>query len=281
MNLKGSAEIYGVVGYPVKHSLSPVFQNRAFEHLGLEAVYIPFEVPPEGLEGFIEGLRRIGNLRGINVTVPHKEEVVRLADFLSDEVREIGSANTLRFSEGRIEAFNTDWIGFLRAVELIMEIKGKRVLVLGAGGASRAVVYALKKGGAEVSLWNRTRERAESLSEEFGVKLAEDLEEEVRRSEAIVNTTSVGLRDEDPPLFNYELLREDQAVVDIIYRETPLIRKAKEKGCRYQTGFPMLVYQGAESFRIWTGCEPPVKVMELSLADYGYPTENSRTHPQT
>ncbi len=281
MNLKGSAEIYGVVGYPVKHSLSPVFQNRAFEHLGLEAVYIPFEVPPEGLESFIEGLRQIRNLRGINVTVPHKEEVLKLADFLSDEVREIGSANTLRFSEERIEAFNTDWIGFLRAVELITEIKGKRVLVLGAGGASRAVVYALKKGGAEVSLWNRTRERAESLSEEFGVKLAEDLEEEVRRSEVIVNTTSVGLRDEDPSLFNYELLREDQAVVDIIYRETPLIRKAKEKGCRYQTGFPMLVYQGAESFRIWTGCEPPLKVMELSLGDYGYPTESSRTHPQT
>ncbi|WP_457600989.1 shikimate dehydrogenase [Hydrogenivirga sp.] len=281
MNLKGSTQIYGVVGYPVTHSLSPVFQNAALRHLGLNAVYVPLQIPPEVFKEALLGLKNVENVKGLNVTVPHKERALDLADTLSEDAKNIGAVNTLRFNEGRIEAFNTDWVGFLRAAELITPLKDQRVLVLGAGGASRAVIYALNRAGAQVLIWNRTPEKAKKLAEEFGAKHTDKLEDALKECSILVNTTSVGLREEDPPLFDYSLLSPDHVVIDIIYRETPLIRAAKERGCRYQTGFPMLVYQGAESFRIWTGCEPPVKVMELSLRDYGYPIESSRTLRQT
>jgi len=275
MRLRGTTELFGVVGFPVKHSLSPVFQNAAFSHMGLDAVYVPFEIRPENLKDGIRGLMLAG-VKGLNVTLPHKEAVLELADEKSQEVVEIGSANTLKLSEGRIEAYNTDWIGFLKAAREITDLKGKKVLLLGAGGASRAVLYALKKGGAQTFLWNRTREKGVRLAQEFGATVVDVLEDVLEEVQVVVNATSSGLREEDPPLFDYQKLREDHVVVDLIYRETPLIRVAKEKGCRFQTGLPMLLYQGAESFRIWTGCEPPLKVMRLSLKDYGYPIENSR-----
>lgn len=281
MNLKGSAEIYGVVGYPVRHSLSPVFQNAAFRYLGLEAVYIPIEVSPEGLGDLINGLKLMENFKGLNVTVPHKEAVLDLSDSLSEEVKKIGAANTLLFRDGSIEAYNTDWLGFLRSAELVTTLEGRKVLVLGAGGASRAVLYALNRAKAEVFLWNRTKEKALKLSRDFNTDVVDDVEDALAECEVVVNTTSVGLKEGDPPLFNYDLLRGEQVVIDIIYRETPLIKAAKGKGCKYVTGFPMLVYQGAESFRIWTGCEPPVKIMELSLKDYGYFIESSRTPQRT
>lgn len=275
MRLRGTTELFGVVGFPVRHSLSPVFQNAAFSHMGLDAVYVPFEIRPENLKDGIRGLMLAG-VKGLNVTLPHKEAVLELADEKSQEVVEIRSANTLKLSEGRIEAYNTDWIGFLKAAREITDLKGKKVLLLGAGGASRAVLYALKKEGAQTFLWNRTREKGVRLAEEFGATVVDAPEDALEEVQVVVNATSSGLREEDPPLFDYQKLREDHVVVDLIYRETPLIRVAKEKGCRFQTGLPMLLYQGAESFRIWTGCEPPLKVMRLSLKDYGYPIENSR-----
>ncbi len=276
MRITGRTDLYGVVGYPVQHSLSPVFQNAAFSHLGIDAVYLPFEVKPEDLEVALRGLQLSG-VRGLNVTVPHKETALKLADWASPDAREIGSANTLRFTDRGIEAYNTDWMGFLRSLEEILDPAGRRVLVLGAGGASRAVVYALRKVSAEVFLWNRTRERAEALAERFGVQVVDSPEEVLDHVDVVVNTTSVGLREDDPPPLSTEALRGEHVVVDLIYRETALIRAAREKGCRAQTGFPMLLYQGAESFRIWTGCEPPLQVMKLSLLEFGYPTGCSRT----
>ncbi len=276
MNITGAAEVYGVIGFPIKHSLSPVFQNAAFSYIGIDAVYLPFEIKPENLKEAILGFRAIG-VKGLNVTIPHKEAVLKLADFVSEEANSIGAANTLKFTDGRIEAYNTDWIGFLRAAEEITQLKGKKVLVLGAGGASRAVIYALKKAGAYVLLWNRTIEKAYKLSEEFGVDVVENVGVSVKKADVIVNTTSVGLKEDDKPIFDYSLIEERHTVIDIIYKETSLIKEAKRRGCKYQTGFPMLVYQGAESFRIWTGCEPPVKIMKLSLLKYGYSTDYSKT----
>lgn len=272
MNVRGSTEVYGVIGFPVKHSLSPVFQNAAFSYLGIDAVYVPFEIAPQDLEEALRGLKKSG-VKGLNVTVPHKEKVLNIADFLSEEVKEIGAANTLKFTLDGIEAYNTDWIGFLRAIEELTDPRGRKVLVLGAGGASRAVLYALKKVGAKIFLWNRTREKALNLSEEFGGEVVNSVEEILNEVEIIVNTTSVGLRPEDKPLFDYSKIGSFHTVVDLIYKETQLIKVAREKGCLYQNGFPMLVYQGAESFRIWTGCEAPVKIMKLALKDYGYATD--------
>jgi len=280
MNVRGSTEIYGVIGFPVKHSLSPVFQNAAFSYLGIDAVYVPFEIAPEDLEEALKGLKKVG-IKGLNVTVPHKEKVLSLADSLSEEVKEIGAANTLKFTLEGIEAYNTDWVGFLRAIEELRDPRGKRVLVLGAGGASRAVLYALKRVGARIYLWNRTKEKALRLSEEFEGEVVDSVEEVLDKVEVIVNTTSVGLKPEDKPLFDYSRIESSHIVVDLIYKETPLIKVAREKGCLYQNGFPMLVYQGAESFKIWTGCEAPVKIMKLALKDYGYVTNLTRTPQRT
>jgi shikimate dehydrogenase len=278
MTITGRAELYGVIGYPVRHSLSPVFQNAAFSYLGIEALYVPFEVKPEDLMEALKGLRKAG-VKGLNVTIPHKEAVLEMADRVSEDARDIGAVNTLVFSD-EVEAYNTDWIGFLRAAEEITDPEGRSVLLLGAGGSARAVAYALRKKNCTLYVWNRTRSKAEKLAEDFGLQVVGSPEEALDRVDLIVNTTSVGLKDEGR-LFDYSLLEPRHVVIDLIYRDTPLIRAARERGCRYQNGFPMLVYQGAESFRIWTGCEPPLKVMKRSLIPYGYPTDCPRTPLRT
>ncbi len=256
MEINGKTVLYGVIGNPVKHSLSPVFQNLAFRRAGLNAVYLPFELPIEDFESAMEGLLKVGNFKGCNITVPFKERILKFGDFLSEEVKEIGSANTLKKTEsGKIELYNTDWVGFLRHLKELVDPKGKKVLVLGAGGTAKAVVYALKKEGAEVFIWNRTSERAKSLADRFSVKSVENIEPQ--RFDVIVNTTSVGLKEEDPPLFDYSLISPNQVVYDVIYRETPLVREARKKGAKAANGLKMLLYQGIESFKIWTGKEPP------------------------
>jgi len=261
-------ELYGVIGYPVRHSLSPVFQNALIRYAGLNAVYLAFEVSPGDLSVAFAGFRKIG-LRGLNVTVPHKEAVLSLVDELDETAERIRAVNTVKFEGGRAFGYNTDWIGFLRALSLAgIEVRGRKVLLLGAGGASRAVLYALLREGAEVFIWNRTREKAVRLAGEFGARVADSPEEVLPQAEVIVNTTSVGLREEDPPLFDYELIRKNQAVVDIIYGETKLIKKAKEKGAKTLDGLPMLLFQGIESFRIWNGCEVPYSVALRAVEEY-------------
>ncbi len=262
--IKGDTDIYGVIGYPVKHSLSPVFQNSAFQELSINAVYVAFEPKPEDLEYAIKGLKAL-NVKGVNVTLPYKETVIHFANFLSEEVKVISSANTLKFAEEKIEAYNTDWKGFLQSIKEHIDPKGKKVIVLGAGGSTRAILFALKKAQADIYIWNRTKSKAEKLALIFGVKVVDKPEEIVKEIDIIVNTTSVGLRDKDPPLFDYNEITKNHLVFDIIYKNTKLLRKAKEKGAVAIDGLDMLVYQGAESFKIWTGREPPIKVMKKSL----------------
>ncbi len=268
MNLDGKTEVYGVIGYPIKHSLSPVFQNRAFEYHSINAVYVPFEVRPEEFETAFKGLKALG-VKGVNVTLPHKERALEFADFADHHAKAIGAANTLKFTQEGVYAYNTDWIGFLKAVKkLLPNLKGVRTLVLGAGGSSRAILYALKGEEAEVFLWNRTIEKAYKLCESFGCKVVKRPEYVLKEVKLIVNTTSSGLKEDDPPLFDYDLLEPSHTVVDIIYKETPLLKKAKEKGCPFQDGLDMLLYQGMESFRIWTGLEVPYEVVKEAVLKY-------------
>ncbi len=268
MTFDGKTQVYGILGYPVKHSLSPVFQNRAFRHFSLNAVYVPFEVKPEDFEIAFRGLKALG-VKGVNITLPHKERALELANFKDRHAQAIGSANTLKFTEEGVYAYNTDWIGFLKSVkELTPNLRDLKVLVLGAGGSARAVLYALKLEGARIFLWNRTEEKAKRLCEEFGCMHVKKPEEALEEAELIVNTTSLGLKNEDPPIFNYEELKPHHKVMDIIYRETPLLKSAKEKGCLYKDGLDMLLYQGMESFRIWTGYEVPYEVVKNSVLEY-------------
>jgi len=268
VNLRGDTQVYCIIGFPVRHSLSPVFQNSAFEHFGINAVYVPFEVKPENIKVALEGLKALG-IRGANVTLPYKEEALSWADHADKHAKIIGSANTLKFENGAVHAYNTDWVGFLKALKkLLPELRGRRALLLGAGGSARAILYGLLLEGVEVYIWNRTHERALRLSGELGGKVVKKPEEVIDRVEIIINSTSSGLKEDDPPLFDYSLLRLEHKVVDIIYRETPLIRSAKEKGCFFQDGLDMLLYQGMESFRIWTGLEVPYEVVREAVLRY-------------
>lgn len=268
MILDGKTEVYGVIGYPIRHSLSPVFQNEAIKYFSINAVYVPFEVKPEDFERAFLGLKALG-VKGVNITLPYKEKALELVDFLDPHAKAIGSLNTIKFTQDGSYGYNTDWIGFLRAVKrLLPDLKGKRTLVLGAGGSSRAILYALREEGVEIFLWNRTKDKAYRLCEVFDCQVVENLEEVIKKVELIINTTSVGLKEDDPPLFDYSLLDSGKKVMDIIYRETPLLKAAKEKGCDFQDGLDMLLYQGMESFKIWTGLEVPYHVVKNAILKY-------------
>ena len=248
-----------VLGYPVAHSRSPAMQNAALAELGLgdEWSYEAVEVAPDELEARVRAMPGEGFV-GANVTVPHKSAALALADSLSETAREIGAANTLSFVEGEIRADNTDAQGLLDA--LPESPGGKRALVLGAGGAARAIVWALLREGAEVEVWNRTELRSRHLCEELGGTPAES--PGVSDYGIVVNSTAVGLHGEDPfaelPL-TADAFASGQVVVDMVYgaEPTPLLRAAAAAGARIVDGREILVRQGALSLRIWTGREAP------------------------
>jgi shikimate dehydrogenase len=246
-------------------------QNAALKALGLdhEWSYGAIEVPPEGFEEQVRKLAASGEYRGLNITVPHKEAALRVATTPTREALAIGAANTLVFDGMAIEAHNTDVGGLIGALKGIAAPRGRRALVLGAGGASRAAIWALSQSGAVVDVelgvdvWNRSFERAERVAAELGgAPVPSPL---VRSYGIVVNTTTVGLRGEDP--FKYLPLGygfdSEQVVVDMVYGKdrTPLLAAADEAGATTVDGLEILVQQGARSLEIWTGCEPDLDVM--------------------
>ncbi len=276
MKVTGKTAVYGIFGYPVKHSLSPLMQNAAFRELGIDAVYVPFEVPPESLKEAVDGVRALG-IKGLNVTVPHKERIVEFLDYLSDDAEILSAVNTVKNENGRLTGYNTDAEGFLRSLlEEGVDLEGKRALMFGAGGAARAVGYALLKGGVKfLNIVNRNFPRAKAVGELLGKRgnvLVYPLKEStvdilLKDIDLIVNTTSVGMKPEDPVLFDYSKIPEGITVIDIIYNppETPLLKSARKKGCKTVNGLGMLVHQGAVAFEIWTGEKAPVETMRAVL----------------
>jgi len=255
-----------VLGYPVAHSRSPAMQNAALAALGLgdDWSYEAIEVAPDGFEERVLSMAAAG-FAGANVTVPHKGAALAVADELSEVAREIGAANTLIFSGGEIRAENTDAQGLLNA--MAVSPAGRRALVLGAGGAARAVVWALIREGAKVDIWNRTERRSRDLSAELGGSPV--VEPDPGAYELIVNSTAVGLRGEDP--FQGLPLAADgfvpgQLIVDLVYNAGPtkLLQAATAAGAAVVDGIEILVQQGALSLQIWTGREPPVEAMRAA-----------------
>lgn len=255
-----------VLGYPIGHSRSPAMQNAALAALGMggEWRYEAIEVAPDAFEARVREMPGEG-FAGANVTVPHKGAALALADTLSETAREIGAANTLVFADGEIRADNTDADGLLGA--LPSSPAGKRALVLGAGGAARAVVWALLREGAEVEVWNRTERRSVSLCEELGGRPVAAPDQ--ANYELLVNTTAVGLRSEVPfdelPLDPDRFVPE-QVLVDLVYGKEPsrLLAAAEAGGATVVDGLEVLVQQGALSLRIWTGREPPLDAMRAA-----------------
>jgi shikimate dehydrogenase len=248
----------GVLGFPVGHSRSPVMMNAAFAELGLDWRYLKLPVPPERFDETVRALPGSG-YRGANVTIPHKLAAHDLADELGDAARAIGAVNTLTFTEdGRIVGDNTDAGGLLDALG---EPLPPTALVLGAGGAARAALWALAEAGVEVTVWNRTPERAAELAHSFGVSASE----RPGPAELLVNATSIGFRPSDS-LDGLPLV-DARVVVDLVYgaAQTPFARWAEERGARLVDGLEVLVRQGARSLELWTGDEPPVDSMRRAV----------------
>ncbi len=267
----------GIIGFPIRHSISPAFQQAALDHLGLDATYQGWEVKPEDVGEFVNGLRSPGTL-GINVTVPHKEAVIPFLDEVDDWSTSAGAVNTIVNREGKLTGHNTDGPGFLRALREAGSFspQGKNVLVLGAGGAARGVVLALIRDGAgHIAIANRTLSRAQQLSrmardnglDAQSISLEEDgLAAAAASANLIVNCTTVGMSHGPdvagsplPP----SLIPATSLVYDLVYNplETPLLRDAARAGAGTLGGIYMLVYQGADSFKMWTGQDAPVAVM--------------------
>jgi shikimate dehydrogenase len=255
-----------VLGYPVGHSRSPAMHSAALAELGLgeEWSYEAIEVAPDAFEARVRAMSGEG-FAGANVTVPHKGAALSLADELSETAREIGAANTLVFDDAEVRAENTDAEGFLRSLPGSPD--GKRALVLGAGGAARAIVWALLREGAEVEVWNRTELRSQHLCEELGGETVDAPDQEAY--ELIVNTTAVGLGGEDPfaelPLIT-DAFAPSQTVVDMVYggEPTALLRAAAAAGSTTVDGIEILVQQGALSLETWTGRPAPLDTMRAA-----------------
>jgi len=245
---------YCVIGWPLAHTDSPKLHTAAFAQVGIEADYAAQSVPPEKLADFIEDF--MAHFAGANVTIPHKIAVIEYVDGLSEAAKKIGAVNTIVNEKGKLVGHNTDWIGARDALEKVggIELHGKNILILGAGGAARAVVYAMREAGAQVSIWNRTYERAQKLAAEFEVRPLQSISNE--NFDVIINTTSVGAapNDSDAPLPNYGF-PGSPAVMDIVYtpRMTRLLKEAQAAGCKIIMGDSMLKLQAQESFRLWTG----------------------------
>lgn len=272
--ITGRTQVVGVMGYPVEHSLSPAMHNAAFDALNMDWIYVPLLTPPESVQEAVGGLRAM-SFRGANITVPLKELIPPLMDELSEVAKQIGAVNTVcRREDGSLYGTSTDGIGFLRSLESEQVPLGEdlEVVVLGTGGSARAVANALIQVGAKVTVVSRHRDRAAQMLWELGAE-AHALQysdpavvQAMQRSRVLVNTTPLGLYPhvEEMPPIPPEGLHPDMLVYDLIYNPpvSRLLREAQKRGCATMNGVKMLVYQGAESFRLWTGQYPPIDVME-------------------
>jgi len=272
--ISGKIRICGIIGDPLEHTMSPVMHNAAFREMGVDYLYVPFPVKKEKLGKAIEGMRAL-NIRGLNVTIPHKVAVIQFLDELDDLADKIGAVNTIVNDDGVLRGYNTDATGFLQALlERGIEPKGKNVVVLGAGGASRAISFILAERGSNLVILNKTldkaREWASRISKSFkkevkALKLdRENLAGALSKADILVNATSVGMSpniDETP--VTSSLLKPDTIVFDTVYNpiKTRLQREAEEAGATTISGLDMLIWQGALAFELWTGLKAPVELM--------------------
>lgn len=287
MKITSNTKTLAIFGDPVSHSISPVMQGAALEALGIDMVYLAFRVSPERLGRAVESIRTLG-LRGANITIPHKEAVLEFLDEVDETARVLGAVNTILNNNGALKGYNSDSVGYMWSLEAETDFipRGRTAIVVGAGGAARAVVYGLAAGGAaRIIIANRTDFRAEVLSEELaavcpGVEISPSsldalkLSGYLEKTDLLVNATSIGMEGGGKGELNLPLerLNKDAVVSDIVYTpmETGLLKKARGLGLRTHGGLGMLVGQGAKSFEIWTGQKAPVEVMrEAALEALG------------
>ncbi|MGA2385785.1 MAG: shikimate dehydrogenase [Candidatus Bathyarchaeia archaeon] len=274
MFVSGKTKVYGVIGDPIEHTLSPIIHNAAFEALKLDCIYLAFRVKPDEVENAVQGMRAL-DIQGLSVTMPYKNAVVSFLDEVDQTATFLGAVNTIENENGKLFGYNTDGFGAFKALkENGVEVEDKKVLLLGAGGTARAIALALALEGAELVILNRSPKAAIDLAnmlrETYNKKVdADELSREtvkanLANADVLVNATSVGMKPNvNQTLVASEWLKPELAVMDIVYDpvETRLAKDAKAAGTKVVSGVEMLIQQGAVSFEIWTGREAPVEVM--------------------
>ncbi|MEI2280924.1 MULTISPECIES: shikimate dehydrogenase [Paenibacillus] len=272
--------LLGVMGDPIAHSKSPAMHNAALQAAGVHGMYMPLHVQPDQLEAAIRGIVALG-YRGVNVTIPHKEQVMQYLDVIDDSARLIGAVNTIVNENGKLTGYNTDGIGYVRSLkeEAVPQLEGKRIAVLGAGGAARGVIYALALEKPEqISILNRTADRALTLATDLrshglgdiSGNGMQDAQAVLATADIVINTTAAGMHPhvDDVPV-DPAWIREGAAVSDLIYNplETRLLRESRLRGCTVHGGLGMFVYQGAVAFEHWLGIPAPVDTMRRAVLD--------------
>jgi shikimate dehydrogenase len=259
--IDGHTKIYGILGRPVAHSLSPAMHNAAFRALGLNAVYVAF--PVTDLDRAVAGLRGLG-IAGVSVTIPFKEEIIPLLDELDPQAAAMGAVNTVVNREGTLTGYNTDWLGALAALKAKTAIAGQRFLILGAGGAARAIAFGIRQEGGELALTDVDAPRAAALAKELGAAaMAPDALEQCPAT-ILINATPVGMEPGSGEIpLDPRLLGRYRLVMDIVYRplETRLLKEARARGCETIDGLQMLIHQATAQFELWTGRPAPWEVM--------------------
>ena len=294
--IDGKTKILGVIGDPIEHTFSPAMHNAGLRELGLNYIYLPFHVKPDRLKECIEGAKSLG-MEGLNVTIPHKTDVMKHLDDIDQVAQMIGAVNTIQFNfdednessnqdnESKVttKGFNTDGYGCVRAIQEKTSINDKKVTITGAGGAARAIAFQMANSGiSELSILNGNLEKAESLANDLMANLKtigidinvnaydlDNLKGELDDSDIFIDTTPIGMYPNvnDKPIASADMMHEDLVVNDIVYTpmETSLIKEAKKVNAEVVYGYKMLLYQGIRSFEIWLGHEAPVDTMEKAL----------------
>ncbi len=277
MDKESAVKIYGVLGYPVKHSFSPAMHNAAFKALNINAEYKLFEIKPQELNLFLGSLKE-KNIAGLNVTIPYKEKVITYLDTISEDAKLIGAVNTVKVTKRGLAGFNTDGKGFLTHLSSVLGFnpRGKTIAIIGAGGSSRAIsVYLSKTRPKRLGIYDLDKAKLlallKSLRDNFKdieIKEADSIGElDIKNCDLLVNATPIGMKLSDPCLVNATSIHKNLLVYDLIYnpKETKLLKLARENGARVSNGLGMLLYQGMVSFEIWTGRKAPQEVMQKAL----------------
>jgi shikimate dehydrogenase len=278
-------KIYGVIGDPIEHSMSPLMQNAVFRAAGIDAKYCRFKVKPGELQNTIKGVKALG-IAGVNVTIPHKIEVMKYLDELDPLAKDIGAVNTILNKDGKLIGYNTDGYGALESLREATDTENKEISILGAGGAARAIAFTLAREGKikQITIMNRDQVKAKNLAKEITEKTKanvsgtglenDELRAQLQKTDIVINCTPVGMHpktDESP----VPILHKGMIVFDIVYNplKTKLVEDAEKTGCRVITGENMLVLQGAKAFEIWTGKKPDVRLMHAVVMGKLQPSE--------
>lgn len=267
MKVDAKTLLCATIANPNRATKSPIMHNAGFEALGINYVYMAFE--PVDLAGALNAMRAL-DIKGFSVSKPYKEEVLKYVDEIDEIAQKIGAINTVHNVNGKLKGYNSDWIGAVAALQEITKVEGKKVYIVGAGGAGRAIAYGLKTKGAEVLMFNRSKERAQKVADNLGVGYGGGLEDLLHHKEydILVNATSVGFYPNiKETVIPKNVLIKGKTVLDVVFNplETQLIKDARKAGCKVALGIRMLVLQGAFQFKLFTGEKPPIEIMQKAL----------------